>query len=42
MSSENIHTLVVPKILNGTVIDHIPAGRALDILKVLNITGGEG
>lgn len=42
MSSENVVTLVVPKILNGTVIDHIPAGKALEILRVLNITGGEG
>lgn len=30
-------TLVVSKIRNGTVIDHIPAGRALEILSVLGI-----
>ncbi|BCU71380.1 aspartate carbamoyltransferase regulatory subunit [Stygiolobus caldivivus] len=34
--------LLVSKIRNGTVIDHIPAGRALAVLKVLNITGAEG
>ena len=27
---------------NGTVIDHIPAGRALTVLKILGITGKEG
>ncbi|MCX8168103.1 MAG: aspartate carbamoyltransferase regulatory subunit [Ignisphaera sp.] len=40
MSEES--TLVVSKIKNGTVIDHIPAGRALDILAVLDINGKEG
>lgn len=35
-------TLVVSKIKNGTVIDHIPAGKALDILAVLGINGKEG
>jgi aspartate carbamoyltransferase regulatory subunit len=35
-------TLVVSKIRNGTVIDHIPAGKALDILSVLGIAGKEG
>lgn len=34
--------LLVSKIRNGTVIDHIPAGRALAVLKVLKITGSEG
>ncbi|MFP3232131.1 MAG: aspartate carbamoyltransferase regulatory subunit [Sulfolobaceae archaeon] len=34
--------LLVSKIKNGTVIDHIPAGRALAVLKVLKITGSEG
>ncbi len=34
--------LKVSKILNGTVIDHIPAGRALQVLKLLGITGREG
>ncbi len=35
-------TLTVSKIRNGTVIDHIPAGRSLAVLKVLGITGAEG
>jgi len=34
--------LVVSKIRNGTVIDHIPAGKALIVLKVLGISGNEG
>ncbi|QKQ99554.1 aspartate carbamoyltransferase regulatory subunit [Metallosphaera tengchongensis] len=34
--------LIVSKIRNGTVIDHIPAGRALAILKILGIKGVEG
>ncbi|BCS91656.1 MULTISPECIES: aspartate carbamoyltransferase regulatory subunit [Metallosphaera] len=34
--------LIVSKIRNGTVIDHIPAGRALAVLKVLGIKGIEG
>ena len=34
--------LKVSKIRNGTVIDHIPAGRALAVLKLLGITGREG
>jgi len=35
-------TLTVSKIRCGTVIDHIPAGRALHVLRVLGITGREG
>ena len=35
-------TLTVSKIMRGTVIDHIPAGRALEVLKLLGITGREG
>lgn len=35
-------TLRVSKIKNGTVIDHIPAGRALAVLRLLGITGSEG
>lgn len=42
MSVNEVHTLVVPKILEGTVIDHIPAGKALEILRVLGISGQEG
>ncbi|MEM4719166.1 MAG: aspartate carbamoyltransferase regulatory subunit, partial [Nitrososphaerota archaeon] len=34
--------LLVAKIRNGTIIDHIPAGRALSILKLMGITGKEG
>ncbi len=40
MSSSS--TLTVSKMKCGTVIDHIPAGRALDVLRVLGITGREG
>ena len=32
--------LKVTPIKNGTVIDHIPSGMALKVLKVLGITGG--
>uniref|UniRef100_A0A7C2V9J7 Aspartate carbamoyltransferase regulatory chain n=1 Tax=Ignisphaera aggregans TaxID=334771 RepID=A0A7C2V9J7_9CREN len=42
MSVNEVYTLVVPKILEGTVIDHIPAGKALEILRVLNVSGQEG
>lgn len=35
-------TLRVSKIKNGTVIDHITHGHALDVLRVLGITGHEG
>lgn len=34
--------LIVSKIKDGTVIDHIPAGRAFEVLKVLKIRGNEG
>ncbi|MDK2372837.1 MAG: aspartate carbamoyltransferase regulatory subunit [Candidatus Korarchaeota archaeon] len=34
--------LVVRRISNGTVIDHIPSGRALKVLRILGITGEEG
>jgi aspartate carbamoyltransferase regulatory subunit len=34
-------TLRVSKIKNGTVIDHITRGHALDVLKILGITGYE-
>ncbi len=36
------HELLVRKIRDGTVIDHIPAGRALAVLRILGITGREG
>ncbi len=34
--------LTVSKIRSGTVIDHIPAGKALHVLRILGITGSEG
>lgn len=34
--------LIVSKIRDGTVVDHIEAGRALQVLKILGITGREG
>ncbi len=34
--------LLVDKIRSGTVIDHIEAGRALDVLRILGISGKEG
>ncbi|RLI09293.1 aspartate carbamoyltransferase regulatory subunit [Candidatus Bathyarchaeota archaeon] len=41
MSVEEV-TLRVAKIREGTVIDHISAGRALIVLRILGITGREG
>lgn len=35
-------TLRVSKIKNGTVIDHITCGHALDVLKILGMTGRGG
>lgn len=34
--------LKVSKIRNGTVIDHIPSGTALQVLNILSLTGREG
>ena len=34
--------LRIVKILDGTVIDHIRAGKALEVLKILGITGEDG
>jgi len=34
--------LRVSKIRNGTVIDHISGGYALDVVKILGLTGREG
>jgi aspartate carbamoyltransferase regulatory subunit len=34
--------LLVRKIRDGTVIDHIEAGHALDVLRILGITGKKG
>jgi len=39
---EPSRVLRVSKIRYGTVIDHIDAGRALHVLKILGLTGGEG
>jgi aspartate carbamoyltransferase regulatory subunit len=33
--------LYVSKIMDGTVIDHITSGHALDVVKILGITGKE-
>jgi aspartate carbamoyltransferase regulatory subunit len=35
-------TLKIEKIGKGTVIDHIPVGRAFQVLKILNISGDAG
>ncbi len=35
-------TLKIEKIRRGTVIDHIPVGNALQVLKILNISGDAG
>ncbi len=35
------HDLRVSKIKNGTVIDHISGGYALEVIKILGITGRE-
>jgi len=35
-------TLRVSKIKDGTVIDHITSGHALDVVKILGITGKSG
>src|SRR5213594_4574182 len=40
--SRSSKELYVKKIKNGTVIDHISAGHALDVLKILGIDGREG
>src|SRR5881296_257718 len=37
-----VKELYVKKIRNGTVIDHISAGHALDVVKILGIGRGEG
>lgn len=35
-------TLRVSKIKDGTVIDHVTGGHALDVAKILGVTGKEG
>ncbi len=34
--------LLVRKIRDGTVIDHIPAGNALNVIKILGVAGEDG
>ncbi len=34
--------LIVRRIRDGTVIDHIPSGQALNVLRILGVRGGEG
>ena len=36
------HELRVSKIRNGTVIDHVSGGQALNVLSILGIDGSEG
>jgi len=35
-----MRVLTISKIKDGTVIDHIPAGKALEVLKILGIKSG--
>ncbi len=40
--TEKVSGVRIVKIQDGTVIDHIAAGHALDVLQILGITGKEG
>lgn len=40
--TDDDHELRVSKIKNGTVIDHVPGGQALNVLAILGIDGTEG
>lgn len=42
MNDKADHELRVNKICNGTVIDHVRAGEALNVLAILGIDGSEG
>jgi len=42
MSEKGTDKIRIDKIKDGTVIDHIRAGMALEVLKILRITGKEG
>lgn len=42
MMSAKPEELIVQRIREGIVIDHIPSGQALNVLKILGIKGGEG
>ena len=37
-----LNQLLVRRIKEGTVIDHITSGKAFNVLKTLNITGSDG
>lgn len=41
-TEEEDHELRVTKIKNGTVIDHVTAGQALNVLAILGIDGSRG
>lgn len=41
-SGDQDHQLRVSKIRNGTVIDHVPGGQALNVLSILGIDGTGG
>lgn len=41
-SAKEGRELIISKIRDGIVIDHIPVGRALTILRILRLTGSEG
>ena len=41
-SPDNQNKMLVRRIKNGTVIDHIPAGHALKVLKILKVDGSKG
>ena len=42
MQLDSRKELILRKIKDGTIIDHIPAGQALNLLKLMGITGREG
>lgn len=42
MMPAKLEELIVRKIRDGTVIDHIPFGQALNVLRILKIKGKEG
>ena len=42
MSDDRNHELRVSKIRDGTVIDHVPGGQALNVLAILGIDGDGG
>ena len=42
MNTDSDHQLRVSKIRNGTVIDHVTGGQALNVLRILGIDGSGG